>query len=264
MKKFRIVLFALIIMLSFSVLASQMHAVSRGGTIVVRVPYQVLDQAQLVGSWWGSIDQAVDERAEQVLFPVIPPMKVAEYLLAGDFSGDLIRTMAVSSVDSKALVMNKRPLDDNLYLVLRPEEKFGSSFDLYWSVSEWSMSMQDTVAHGNLELDMETQVTSLSVTSMDGIKPHWQHSYGGFSISLFEVSGVYVAVIEEPNARKEDLRYTQLYIDAPDYDFDYFYMEMDGYLDGGSGIYCTVLSEAEANLLQDKASVRLEHDHARG
>lgn len=256
----------LVLMLSFSALAAYEapQAVSRGGTIVVRVPWSWINGQQLGGSWWGSIDQAVGDTKEQVLFPVMPPSEVAEWVLQSSMEEEPIRTLAVAKAESKAMVMNRRPLDDNYYVVIRPEKKFGSTFDLYWSVSEWGMTMAGDTVHGDLQLDQETQVTTLKIDSMDGIKAAWKKSFDGFKVTLFEVDGVYIAVINEKGVKKNDLEYTQLYIDAPGYDFDYFFIQLDGYMDGGEGVYCCVLSEAEAKLMMDDVSVRLEHDHTKG
>jgi len=261
----RIFALVLILMLSFSALAAYEapQAVSRGGTIVVRVPWSWINGQQLVGSWWGSIDHPVGDTKEQVLFPVMPPSDVAEWVLQGSMEEELIRVFTVARAESKAMVMNRRPLDDNYYVVIRPEKKFGGSFDLHYSVSEWGMTMNDDIVHGNLKLDQETQRINLKIDSLDGIKAAWQKNFDGFGITLFEVQGVYIAVITEKNARKEDLEYTQLYIDAPGYDFDYFYLQMEGYMDGKNGVYCCVLSEAEAKLMMDDVSVRLEHDHSK-
>lgn len=253
----------LVLMLSFSALASYEgpQAVSRGGTIVVRVPWSWINGQQLTGSWWGSIDHAVGETKEQVLFPVMPPSEVAEWVLQGSMEEEPIRTLAVAKAESKAMVMNRRPLDDNYYVVIRPEKKFGSSFDLHYSVSEWGMTMVDDLVHGDLQLDQETQVVNLKIDSMDGMKAAWKKDFGGFRMTLFEVDGVYIAVITEKGAKQDDLKYTQLYIDAPGYDFDYFYVQMEGYIDGSEGIYCCVLSEAEYLELKGGSKVRLEHDH---
>lgn len=260
----KILALILMIMLSFSAMAADVpQAVSRGGTIVVRIPWKWINSAELGPSWWGSIDQAVGESAEHALFPVIPPSKVASYLLGGITADERIRIFSASAPENKALVMNNRPLDDNWYAVIRPESRFGGSFDLYWSVSEWSMTMQDRTAHGNLERDMETSVFPLKITSMDGAKAAWTSVYGGISYTLFEVEGIYIAVIEEKNARAEDLPYTQLYIDAPGYDFDFFYTQMEGYMDGNTGVYCCVLSDEEFQLLKEDVIPRLEHDHSK-
>ena len=260
----KILAIILILMLSFSALAAEgPMAISRGGTIVIRIPWDWMNQLELGPSWWGSIDHAVGETKEQVLFPVMQPSKVAEWMLQGSADEQLIRTFQINGTESKALILNRRPLDDHYYAIVRPENKFGSSFTLHWSVSEWGMTMNDDIVHGDLKLDMETQITPLDVTPMDGLKADWTASYDSFDLSLFSVQNVYIAVIAEKNASQDDLEYTQLYIDAPGYDFDYFYTQMQGYMDGSNGIYCCVLSEAEAKLMMDKVSVRLEHDHTK-
>ena len=260
----KILALILILMLSFSAYAAEVpKAVSRGGTIVIRIPYEWMDSQQLVGSWWGSIDHPVGDTKEQVLFPIIPPDEVANWVLQGSMEEEMIRLFAVAQAESKAKTMSRRPLNDHYYVVIRPEEKFGGSFDLYYSVSEWGLSMSDDTVHGDLKLDQETQKLKLKIDALDGIKTEWKKDFGGFGISLFAVQDVYIAVIEEPGVKAEDLDYTQLYIDAPGYDFDYFYIRMEGYMDGKKGVYCCVLSEAEAKLMMDDVSVRLEHDHTK-
>lgn len=262
MKKMLILLLALLLMGS-ALAAEAPQAVSRGGTIVIRIPWKWMNALELGPSWWGSIFHAEGDSKEQVLFPVMPPSKVADWKLQGSKDEELIRSFAINREESKALIMNRRPLDDNYYAVIRPDSKFGNVFDLHWSVSEWGMTMDDDIVHGDLKHDMETQVLSLKIDPMNDAKAAWKGNFDGFKIALFEVDGIYVAVIEEKGAKDEDLRYTQLYIDAPGYDFDYFYTRMEGYMDDGTGVYCCVLSEDEARLMMDGVDARLEHDHSK-
>ena len=261
----KIIAMILILLLCGTAFAAEKpQAVSRGGTIVVRVPYGWIDSAPLAGSWWGFLGQGENDTPEDVLFPIVPPSKVAEILLSGDFADRRANVFNISSVDSKALVMNNRPLDDHWYTVLRPEKKFGKSFDMHWSVAQWQLSVKGGEVSGSLELDMPTEVFTLSVDSMDDAKAAWEKNCGSFTLSLFPVEGVHIAVIREKGVKREDLEHTQLYIDGKGlYDYDYSFLRLRGYMDGKNGVYCCVLSDEEAVLIKDGAALRLEHDHGK-
>ena len=255
----------LILMMGFSAFAAEMpQAVSRGGTIVIRIPWEWINGCEMGGTWWGGIYQGENETMEEVLMDIVPPSEVASKILGGN-SDYTIRTFGFNSYDSKALQMSNRPLDDAWYCVVRPEKKFSDSFKMYHTVMEYNLSIHDNQVSGSLEREkVDQDPMDVAVSSMNGIKPAWEKNYDGFGMVLYEVQGVYIAVITEKNAKKDDVAYTQLYIRANGYDFSNFCVDLVGYMDGKNGVYCCVLSEGEFAELKDGADVRLEHDHAKG
>ena len=239
------------------------QAVSRGGTIVIRIPWEWINGCEMGGTWWGDISQAENETLEEVLMTILPPSEVASKILGGN-DDYTIRTFGFNGVDSKAYRMSSRPLDDAWYCVVRPEKKVSGSFSMYATVMEYSLSIRDDQVSGNLEREkVDQSPVDVAVTSMDGIKTTWKKNYDGFSVALYEVQGVYIAVITEKNARKADIEATQLYIRMNGYDYSQVRVDLDGYMDGKTGVYCCVLSEGEFLELKDGAAVRLEHDHSK-
>ena len=239
------------------------QAVSRGGTIVIRIPWEWINGCEMDGTWWGDLSQAENETLEEVLMTIVPPTEAANKLLGGN-DDYTIRTFGFNGVDSKAMRMSSRPLDDAWYCVVRPEKKVSGSFKMHHTVMEYSLSIRDNQLSGSLEREKADQTPiDVSVTPMDGIKAAWKKNYDGFGMVLYEVEGVYIAVITEKNAKKADIEATQLYIPVNGYDYSQVRIDLDGYMDGKNGIYCCVLSEGEFLELKDGAKVRLEHDHSK-
>lgn len=255
----KILAIILMIMLSFSAMAADVpQAVSRGGTVVIQIPWEWINSAEMGGTWWGGIYQGEDERLTDVLFNMLPPSEVASAVLGGYSGARMIRTFGFNGWDSKALRMSSRPLEDAWYCVVRPEYGFSNNIVMYSTVMEYSLIVQDGVASGNLEREkVDQNPINIPVTAMDDLKASWKKDYSGFSLSLFPVQQVYIAVIYEKNAPADDLSNTRLLIPMTGYDYEEVCIDLDGYMDGKTGVYCCVLSGEEALQITEGAAVRL-------
>lgn len=262
MKKWLIL--ALVFLLCGSAMAAQEpQAVSRGGTLVLRIPHEWIDSVKLGACWWNSIFQSTDETAAQVLFQYIAPERAEALAAQGDFSDEIVRTLYISEYANNALQMSVRPLNDGWYAAIRPKEDFDDRWSFLPSISEYRFSCEHGQAGGSAELEYVDEASfSLQIKSMDGMKAAWEKDIDNFRLRLYPVQEVYIAVIHENGTAEEDLKYAQLHIDLPTvYNFGDVFIKLSGYLDGGKGVYCCVLSGEEAEAIMNGGRVYMAHDH---
>ena len=233
------------------------HAVSRGGTVAVQFSDAWLNNRELTGvfGFMGKNEYSGAE-AHQLL---------SQYLHGEDYNAFLQALQESGSAEGRAntpyilpsdgtLVMSRRHIGSDWYIIVRPGSKFVKKWKMHWRVSSYALQMQgDTLA---TEFDQQTveKYHTLELESMNDSAPVYTRDTGALAIEVYEALGGSIAVIREKHVEFKGMQDVRLVIGGRDEG-----IELSGYADGKYFVYCCMLTDAELNLLKGNARAELWH-----
>lgn len=233
------------------------QAASRGGTIVVCFSDAWLNEPELTGvfgwsgggSYSGAECQAV--LAENLHGDAYNRF-MEDYLQNGSAEGRA-NTPHILSADG-LLVMNKRHIGSDWYIVVRPREKFEDSWNMYWRVSSLSLQMEQDTLHADFDQQTVEEIRELKIDRMDGSEPVYQRSGDALDIAVYAALDGNIMVLREKDAADRNLEDVRLRISgAPDG------VDIAGYPENDAAVYCCMITDAELEALQNNARVEISH-----
>ena len=249
---------------------SDIKAVTRGGTIVLRISDEWLYSFEDISGVFGFSMPAYygGEDAWEALDQYLHGERLAAFL--DDYTADgsaesIARTPAVLCTGGE-LLMNERHIGPYWYITVRPAEKFGSSWDMYWRVDEMDITMEadseidhadgtvkyDDVFSAQFNRQTIEDHKTVKAESMSSNKAGFTKEYDGLELQIFEGLDTNIGLIYEKNADKDLLENVEVRIG----DRASFYVS--GYMNGSNGVYVFVLTDAEVNAVKNEnASVSI-------
>lgn len=230
------------------------QAVARGGTIVVRFSDAWLAQPELTGVFgWSPDSEYTGEKAERLL---------ADYLHGDTYNSFMADYLADGSAEGRArnpvildeLIMNRRHIGSDWYIVVRPEEKFSDSWEMYWHINGIKLRREDESLFTNFDLQTVEEYKELKLSRGGGEGPVFELENDGLHMAVYRELDANIAVIYEKNADKDFLEGAQLRMPGMEEG-----IELDGYMDGKQGVYCCTLTDAELALLQNGVRPEIWH-----
>lgn len=234
---------------------SEIQAVSRGRTIVVRFPDAWLAEQELTGVFGWSSDtvhtgEAAHDRLSELLHGDAYNAFLADYM-ADDYAEGRSCSPYILS-DENELIMSSRHIGGSWYIIVRPEGRFGSTWTMYWRVQSQMLRMEDGALSENFDLQTVEERRKISVSSMDDVQAVCERSDDALSISVFRALEGNVAVITEFNADEDFLDDVQLRIGGREDGVD-----VQGYMNGRDAVYCCMLTDAELAAIQEGSRLSL-------
>jgi len=233
------------------------QAVARGGTIVVRFSDEWLAGPELTGVFGWSPDAEFTGADAQ--------MHLSEYLhgdaynsFMADFLADgkaegRARTPTILAVDDE-LIMNCRHIGNAWYSIVRPAEKFGDSWEMYWRINGVKLRWEDGSLFTNFDLQTVEEHKKIELSRGGSEGPVFVMENDGLQMSVYRELDANIAVIYEKNADADFLESAQLRMPGMEAG-----IELDGYMEDRQGVYCCTLTDAELALLQNGAQPEIWH-----
>ena len=236
---------------------AQAQAVSRGGTVVVRFSDSWLDARERVNTFGFMEEIPVSgKRAGYVLSESLHGKAYNTFL--SDYMEDgRARARANSPyiiAQEGDVLMSRRHIGSEWYIVIRPQKRFGTSWSMYWRVESRELQMENDELNQNFDQQSVEEWQRLQLERLDGQSEAFSRHCMGFDIHVFDVLDGSIAVIREENAGAEQIENALLMIDGAPYG-----IALNGYMDGDAAIYCCALSEAERSALSHNVGVQLWH-----
>lgn len=232
------------------------RAAARGGTIVVRFSDAWMANAELTGVFGWSFDSVYEGAAGET--------KLAAYLHGDAYNAFLEECARSGSAEAMARepdvvaihgerILSVRHIGSDWYVVVRPAEKFGDSWDMYWRIDGIRLRMEDGALHANFEQQTVEETLELALERESGASPVYSAAAEGFSIEVYRALDVNVAVICETAGNADALENACLLVG------DCAQIELRGYMGGEVAVYCCALNDAELEALRSGAEARLLH-----
>lgn len=233
------------------------QAVVRGGTIVVRFSDAWLAQPELTGVFgWSPDSEYTGEEADRLL---------AEYLHGDAYNSFMADSMADGNAEGRVrwpavlatdneLIMNHRHIGSDWYVIVRPAEKFDGSWDMYWRINGIRLRRDGDSLFTNFDLQTVEEHKELKLARGGSEGPVFEMENDELQMSVYRELDANIAVIYERNADKDFLEAAELRIPGIQQG-----ILLDGYMDGGQGVYCCTLTDAELTLLQNGAQAQVWH-----
>lgn len=232
------------------------RASARGGTIVVRFSDAWMANAELTGVFGWSADSVYEGAAGET--------KLAAYLHGDAYNAFLEECARSGSAEAMARepdvvaihgerILSVQHIGSDWYVVVRPAEKFGDSWDMYWRIDGIRLRMVDGALRANFEQQTVEETLELALERESGASPVYSAAAGGFSIEVYRALDVNVAVICETAGNADALENACLLVG------DGAQIELRGYMGGEVAVYCCALNDAELEALRSGAEARLLH-----
>lgn len=241
---------------------TEICAVERGGTIVVRIPDGCMEpfaeNKERFVSDFGNFSEPIE-------YPDRTAQSVAAGLLCGNdyiafmqaWESGSAKTAAVTGRSfirkpkSDSVSMNTRHIDGAWYDI---NHSFGKSSD------RWDINVRvdciDIWTEGDTLVTFYRDGDSLDLAlvpeSMKGMKPVFSGKYDNLELSIYDAIETYIAVFHEPVGNAESLEYIGLDINS--YETDIL---MNGYMNGKMAVFCCVLTDAEVLAIESGAVPKL-------
>lgn len=224
------------------------RAVARGGTIVVCFSDSWLAGAELTGVFGFS---------GEMRYPGLEGQRLLAHYLHGDGYNRFLESYAAGgSAEGRArvprilasdgeLIMNTRHIGGNWYIAVRPAVGFEDGWDMYWRVEGMALRMEDGALYTRFDMQTVEENRTLSLERARGTKPEERFSAGGMQIEIYRELDAVIAVIYQDGARADRLKDMRLHIPGSDGE-----IILSGYMDGGRGVYCCMLTEGELGLIR--------------
>lgn len=234
--------------------AQNMRAVARGGTIVVCFSDAYLSQLTL--------SEVLGERAESFCEGDDAWCMLAEYL-HGEAYNAFLEEMSLGKAEARAripklcagkddLIMNRRHIGGNWYVIVRPQEKFEDKWVLDWQVSEYELRMEGDRLYAGLNAQSVDAHDELTLERMDSSGLVAVQTINEMEIEIYRALEGNVTVIREEKDSKAQIESARLCIDGNG-------VELSGYADGAAAVYCCMLTDGEQNRLWRSENVELRH-----
>jgi len=232
-------------------------AAARGGTIVVRFNDAWLESQELTSVFgWNSDSIYSGKQAQQTLGECLHGENynafMAEYH-AGSRAEGRAYMPHIFSADG-ALMMSRRHINNHWYVIMRPKMEFGSSWDMYWRVNSLDLKMEEGQLRTNFDLQTLEETRTLPINRMEGSKAIYERSGKAVDIAVYSALDGNIAVILEKNYTGAELDNVQLRIEGA-----YEDIVVSGYSEGGSAVYCCMLTDAELAALKKNARIEIRH-----
>ena len=234
------------------------QAVSRGGTIMVRFSDAWLNDHELTGVFgFMGQDYTSGAEAHKLLGQYLHGEAYNTFMQTLQESGSAIgraNTPVILPDGDSGIIMSRRHIGSDWYIIVRPAEKFNKKWDMYWRVSSLHLQMQDGTLATEFDLQTVEDHYSLKLTSMNNSRAVYTRENDDLAIEVYEALGGSIAVIREKHVELKGLENVRLVIGGRDEG-----IELSGYADGTDFVYCCMLTGAELNLLRGNARAELWH-----
>ena len=232
------------------------RAAARGGTIVLRFSDAWMAEPELTGVFGWSVDSVYEGAAGET--------KLAEYLHGEAYNAFLAEyarsgsaTVEAREPDVVAIhgerILSRRHIGGYWYVVVRPAEKFGDSWGMYWRIDGLQLCMENGALRTNFEQQTVEETLEVALERESGASPVYSAAAEGFSIEIYRALDMNVAVIYEARGDADALENACLLLGSC------AQIELCGYMDGDSAVYCCVLDNAELEALRSGVDARLLH-----
>lgn len=214
----------------------------RGGTYIMCIPAGMIDDApEFEGDTVGESEAFTGDDAKARLRMMLneEDFQAAQKRLESDgWVRDTSRIPELAESE-KALTMNSRRIDNDWYMVIRPEKEFSKEANVRWRIGEWNYQLED---YGTLTL---TNVTGPEYTSTIPVSDHtsakavYEKAFGDLNITVYREQGINTMVAHD--ARKAGTLSAQLFIGGHDIG-----ISLNGYINSQKQqTYCCVLTDGE-------------------
>lgn len=237
--------------------ASEVQAVTRGGTIVLRFSDEYLYSFDVEGVFGFN---SGEEYSENAAWDALGEHLHGKRLL--NFLSDYAENGSAEGISRKPdvlctegeLMMNRRHIGGYWYIAIRPEIKFDSSWEMYWRIDEYDISMDaEQVFSEYFNRQTLEEHKLISIQSLSGDSASFTKDYGEIELQIFDGLDAHIGLIYEKNADEDFLEDVEVRINA-DAAFT-----ANGYMNGSRAVYVFILTDAEANAIENEdASVSLE------
>lgn len=233
------------------------RAVVRGGTIAVKFSQAWLDQQELTGVFGfmgAEKDSGVQAHRllQQYLHGENYNAFLATWLESGSAEGRANTPYILPSGGTQILCI--RRIGPDWYIIVRPGEKFGRKWEMYWRVSSYALRAEGDSLYSEFDRQTVEEHAALELLSMNDAAAVYARESEALTIEVYEALDGNIAVIREKNAAIRGREGVRLIIGGWDAG-----VEMSGYGDGKETIYCCMLSDAELNQLRANAKAELWH-----
>ena len=234
---------------------TEVLGVARGGTIVLRFPGGMLPEPELTSVFGWSVPVVYESDAAWARLGELlhgqDYADFAEQVRAGGVAETVVRRPVVVPIEDE-LILNRRHIGADWYIVVRPEERFGDSWEMYWRISGLELEMEGDTLSECFTLQTVEEYRTVQLSSADGMAPVFQRALNDLELAVFREMDANIAVICERGADADFLEKVGLRIG--DYDCG---VELSGYMDGADGVFCCTLTEGEMHLLECGADFAL-------
>lgn len=233
-------------------------AVARGGTIVVKFSDAWVNAHELTGVFGFS--------GESGYSGVQALRQLAAYLHGDAYNAFLTSWLQNGKAEGRAnapyilpvngtLVLHRRHIGENWYIILRPQEKFSGAWNMYWRVSSYHLRAEGETLYSEFDQQTVEETYKLDVQALNGSEPVYRRE-GETAIEVYQALEGNIAVIREENPCAQ-IESVQLRIGGRSDG-----IELSGYVDGTSAVYCCILTDAELEALRANARAELWHTEA--
>ena len=234
---------------------AQVQGAARGGTIVLRFSDAMLAEPELTSVFgWSFPEECTGEQAWSRLGELLHGGDYAafvERVCDGGSAEAVARTPDVLNVNGE-LILNRRHIGGDWYVLVRPSERFADSWEMYWRIDGLRLSMEGDALSENFALQTPEAYETVRFSSVDGAQCVLQRAAGNLELSVYRELDGYIAVLCERGADADFLEEVGLRIGDRDCG-----VEMTGYMSGGDGVFCCMLTEGELHLLNVGADFAL-------
>lgn len=232
------------------------QAASRGGTIVVKFSDAWLDAQELTDVFgWHADSDYTGRAAWQMLGECLHGEKYGAFVEECLESGSAEARANTPYILSRgALVMSRRHIGGDWYIIVRPEEKFRDEWSMYWRVSSLKLSMESEVLTSSFDMQTVEETRRLSLARLDGESAAFSCAGDGFVLEVYEALDGCIAVIREEGGASGSMDNARLMIDGATGGID-----LVGYAEGTDAVYCFALDAGELEALRGNARVQLWH-----
>lgn len=232
-------------------------AAARGGTVVVRFNDAWLESQELTSVFgWNSDSIYSGKQAQRTLGEYLHDENynafMTEYLADGRAEGRAYVPHILST--DGALMMSRRHINNDWYIIMRPKMEFGDHWDMYWRVSSLDLRMEGGLLNTAFDLQTIEETRTLQLERMEGSSPVYERSGKGVDIAVYSALDGYIAVIQEKDFADAGLENVRLHIEG-----SHDEIEVSGYNEGGAAVYCCMLTDAELAALQKNARLEIRH-----
>ena len=233
------------------------QAVVRGGTIVVRFSDAWLARPELTGVFGWSPDseysgEAAEKRLTEYLHGDAYNSFMADFMADGSAEGRA-RVPDILSVDGE-LIMSRRHIGNAWYAIVRPAVKFNGSWNMYWRIDGIRLRREGESLFTNFDLQTVEEHKELSLSRGGSGGPVFELDNDALALSVYRELDANIAVIYEKSADADFLEDAQLRMSGMTEG-----IELDGYMDGGQGVYCCTLTDGELALLEGGVQPEIWH-----
>ena len=150
-------------------------------------------------------------------------------------------------------ILSRRHIGGYWYVVVRPAEKFGDSWGMYWRIDGLQLCMENGALRTNFEQQTVEETLEVALERESGAPPVYSAAAEGFTIEIYRALDANVAVICEASGDADALENACLLVGSC------AQIELCGYMDGDSAVYCCVPDNAELEALRSGVDARLLH-----